>query len=57
MSHQNTQIDFGDSQEPKVDFVLYEKIIVDRGSKYSVSLGKVQSRQAIKDFLTRLKKR
>lgn len=55
MPLQSTQFDFGDSKKPTEGFVLYEKIIEDRGSKYSVSIGKVTSRQGIKDFLTRLK--
>lgn len=55
MPRQSTQFDFGDSYKPDSDFVLHEKIIEDRGSKYSVSYGHVESRQEIKDFLTRLK--
>ena len=55
MPQQSTQFDFGDSKKPQSDFKLFEHIIEDRGSKYSVSFGRVQSRQEIKDFLTRLK--
>ncbi len=55
MPRQSTQFDFGYSRKPHEDFVLLEKIIEDRGSKYSVSYGRVESRQEIKDFLTRLK--
>ena len=55
MPRQNTQFDFGDTKEPKEPFVLYEKIITDRGSVYSVSLGRVKDRQAIKNFLATLK--
>ncbi len=37
------------------DFVLFEKIITDRGSKYSVSAGRVKNREDIKKFLNKLK--
>jgi putative IMPACT (imprinted ancient) family translation regulator len=37
------------------DFVLLEDIIEDRGSRYSVSFGKVESRDDVKAFLHRLK--
>lgn len=57
MPLQSTRFDFEDQgKKPESDFELLEQIIEDRGSKYSVSYGKVQSRQEIKDFLTRLKK-
>ncbi len=56
MPQQSTRFDFGESRTPASDFELYEQIIEDRGSKYSVSIGKVKSRQEIKDFLARLKK-
>ena len=55
MPKQNTQFDFGDSLKPESSFVLHEKIIEDRGSKYSVSYGLVQNRDDIKAFLRRLK--
>jgi putative IMPACT (imprinted ancient) family translation regulator len=55
MAKQNTQFDFGDDWEVERDFVLYEKIISDRGSKYSVSIGRVESEADIKAFLARLK--
>ncbi len=35
--------------------MLFEKIIEDRGSKYSVSFGKVGGREEIKKFLSKLK--
>lgn len=56
MSTQNTKIDFGDSKKPSEAFVLHEKIVEDRGSKYSVSFGKVTNREEIQDFLAHLKK-
>jgi putative IMPACT (imprinted ancient) family translation regulator len=49
------RFDFENKQTPSQEFVLYEKIIEDRGSKYSVSVGRVQGRDDIKLFLRRLK--
>ena len=49
------RFDFEAKKTPDTDFALHEFIIEDRGSKYSVSYGRVQSREEIKDFLTRLK--
>ncbi len=48
-------MDFGNNTEPKENFVLFEKIIYDRGSKYSVSYGRVENREDIKQFLKKLK--
>ena len=56
MPQQSTQFDFGDAQEATEVFTLYEQIIEDRGSRYSVSVGKVKSREDIKYFLKTLKK-
>lgn len=56
MPKQSTSFDFGDSKKPSEKFVLHEKIIEDRGSKYSVSYGKVYGREDIKDFLKTLKR-
>jgi putative IMPACT (imprinted ancient) family translation regulator len=55
MAKQNIQIDFNNCKEPKETFLLYEKIIEDRGSKYSVSFGRVESKVEIKNFLKTLK--
>lgn len=55
MAKQNTQFDFGTNWEVENDFVLCEKIISDRGSKYSVSIGRVESEADIKAFLAHLK--
>ena len=55
MPKQSTQFDFGDSRKPKEVFVLHEKIITDRGSKYSVSIGYVTGKEDIKQFLKTLK--
>lgn len=56
MIKQNTRFDFGDSREAKDTFTLYEQIIEDRGSRYSVSTGRVTNREDIKTFLKTLKK-
>jgi len=48
-------IDFLDSRVLDGEFILLENIITDRGSKYSVSGGKVLNRDEIKAFLKRLK--
>jgi putative IMPACT (imprinted ancient) family translation regulator len=48
-------IDFKNGMEPSETFVLYEKIIEDRGSKYSVSIGRVTGKEDIKAFLKKLK--
>ncbi len=55
MPKQNTSFDFGDGLIPSESFSLHEKIITDRGSKYSVSFGLVENREDIKDFLKTLK--
>ncbi|EFK95103.1 hypothetical protein LDC_2890 [sediment metagenome] len=49
------EIDFNSAKTIQSDFLLYEKIIKDRGSIYSVSAGKVKNREEIKNFLKRLK--
>lgn len=49
-------IDLWDTRSCTKDFVLFESIITDRGSKYSVSGGKIQNKEDIKKFLTQLKK-
>lgn len=56
MPAQSTRFDFEDKKSTNRDFVLHEQIIEDRGSKYSVSYGRVQGREDIKLFLLRLKK-
>ena len=53
---QTTRFNFEDSQIPEQKFVLLERIIEDRGSKYSVSYGQVKNRVDIKDFLGALKR-
>lgn len=48
-------MDFQTSKKIHSDFILFEKIIRDRGSLYSVSAGKVKNRDDIKEFLKKLK--
>ena len=55
MPKQNIQFDFGDSKKPNEIFVLHEKIIEDRGSKYSVSIGLVHGKDDVTHFLKTLK--
>lgn len=55
MPHQTTRFDFGNENRPPEKFLLFEHIIEDRGSRYSVSIGKVQGREDIKLFLKQLK--
>ena len=55
MPKQNTRIDFGDTKSPSTPFELFEYIISDRGSQYSVSIGHVTGREDIKVFLKQLK--
>ena len=52
---QPPRFDFEDTKTPTQEFVLYEQIIEDRGSRYSVSIGRVQGREDLKLFLRRLK--
>lgn len=46
---------FDDENQVKTDFVQFDQIITDRGSKYSVTGGKVTSRDEIKALLTKLR--
>jgi putative IMPACT (imprinted ancient) family translation regulator len=57
MPTQNTRIDLGGTKEPQASFVLYEKIIADRGSLYSVSFGRVSNREEMQQFLKTLKRK
>lgn len=56
MTHNIRALDFGDGQEPKYEFCNYEKIITDRRSVYSVSIGRVHGKEDIKEFLKKTKK-
>ena len=55
MSPHTPALLFGDNIEPTLPFTLHEDIIVDRGSRYSVSYGLVAGRADIKTFLSTLK--
>lgn len=55
MKTNQSSLDFGDTKTLPEDFILLENVITDRGSKYSVSGGKVANREDIKAFLTKLK--
>lgn len=55
MAQQSTRFDFNDNKTTNKTFILLEKIIEDRGSRYSVSYGLVKSREDIKQFLKQLK--
>lgn len=55
MAEQNTRFDFGTAKSPTAPFQLFEYIISDRGSQYSVSIGQVTGRDEIKTFLKQLK--
>lgn len=57
MPYQSTSFSFGHEREPKHEFLLYEYVIEDRGSRYSVSIGRVQSRAEIQHFLRTLKQK
>ena len=49
------KIDLEESKSTTSDFLLFENIITDRGSKYSVSGGRVKNREDIRNFLKKLK--
>lgn len=55
MAEGTNRIDFGTAREPVEPFVLHEQIIEDRGSRYSVSIGRVTGREEIKQFIKTLK--
>jgi len=54
---QPPRFDFEDKKTPETEFSLYEMIIEDRGSKYSVSYGQVHGKDDIKAFLKQLKQK
>lgn len=49
-------MDLGNDREPNNEFKNYEKIISDRRSVYSVSIGRVHRQEDIKNFLKKTKK-
>lgn len=56
MSKNTRAFDFGDGIEPGKIFTNFEKIITDRRSVYSVSMGRVHNQNEIKNFLKQTKK-
>ena len=52
---QTPRLNFEDARTTDSVFTLHEQIIEDRGSRYSVSVGRVQGRADIKLFLKQLK--
>lgn len=57
LNQQNNRLALGQEREPQENFSLWENIIEDRGSRYSVSVGRVENREDIKLFLKTLKAR
>ncbi len=50
-----TQLSFGDEHIPREDFLQLHYIIRDKGTKYSVSMGRVQNREEATSFLKKVK--
>ncbi len=53
--NKSLQIDFGNDKEIQKEFILYEKVIKDKGSVYSVSVGRVKCRDDIKNFIRKVR--
>ena len=49
------EIDFGNGNKINSDFILFEKVIKDRGSVYSVSAGRVKNREDLKIFIKKIR--
>jgi putative IMPACT (imprinted ancient) family translation regulator len=49
-------MDLGMSRECAVEYVQYDRILNDRGSVYSVTIGRAENREDIQRFLKRIKK-
>ena len=49
------RFDIGNEGTPPIDFVCYDRIIRDRGSVYSVSVGQVYDRADISRFIKRVR--
>ena len=49
------QIDFNDNKEFQEEFILFDKIIKDKGSVYSVSVGRVECRDDIVKFIKKVR--
>lgn len=50
------EMDLGTARECRVDFTQYDRMLKDRGSVYSVTVGRVENRADIQAFLKRIKK-
>jgi len=50
-----TALSLNNEKQPKTDWLQLEKVIVDRGSKYSITAGKVTNNAELKAFLKRVK--
>ena len=53
--NKSLQIDFDDNKEAREEFVLFEKVIKDKGSVYSVSVGRVECRDDIVKFIKKVR--
>ncbi len=47
---------FDNENQPKTDWLQLHALIVDRGSKYSVTAGRVENQDEMKAFIKRIKK-
>ena len=55
MNTNQTALFFANEVQPKKDWVQLHHLITDRGSKYSVTGGKVESEEGVKVFIKELK--
>ncbi len=55
-SQKQIPISFGDEFDVQSDFLQLDQIIEDRGSKYTVTGGRITNREDAKKFLNSLKK-
>ncbi len=53
--NKSLQMDFSDNLEMREEFMLHDRIIKDRGSVYSVSVGRVEDRESIKKFIKKVR--
>lgn len=55
MHEDQISLSFENEYEPNTKWLQIHHLIIDRGSKYSVTIGKVQSKEEAKAFLLKLK--
>ena len=55
MKIDQTALALSDEKQPKAEWLQLEKVIRDRGSKYSITAGKVTNNDELKAFLKRVK--